>query len=78
MMSNVRKRLFMQYRQSGYDHNWDTPEAILADSAAAIYVAGAAFHGYAGGPSAQSRVHYAYPDKEIYFTECSDGGWSPD
>ncbi len=38
-----------------YDHNWDTPgypEAILADSAAAAYVAPSAFHGYAGDPSA--------------------------
>lgn len=64
-----------------YDHNWDTPEypeAILADSAAAAYVAGSAFHGYAGDPNAQSRVHDAYPDKEIYFTECSGGDWSPD
>ena len=64
-----------------YDHNWDTPEypeAILADRAAAAYVAGSAFHGYAGDPSAQSRVHDAYPDKEIYFTECSGGSWSPD
>jgi len=63
-----------------YDHNWDTPEypeTILADTAAA-YVAGSAFHGYAGDPSVQSRVHDAYPDKEIYFTECSGGNWSPD
>jgi glucosylceramidase len=49
-----------------YDHNWDTPEYPEA------------FHGYAGDPSAQSRVHDAYPDKEIYFTECSGGDWSPD
>ena len=64
-----------------YDHNWDTPEypeAILADSAAAAYVAGSAFHGYVGDPNAQSRLHDAYPDKEIYFTECSGGGWSSD
>jgi len=64
-----------------YDHNWDTPEypeTILTDAAAAAYVAGSAFHGYAGDPSVQSRVHDAYPDKEIYFTECSSGGWSPD
>ena len=64
-----------------YDHNWDTPEypeAILADAAAAAYIAGTAFHGYAGDPSAQSRLHDGYPDKEIYFTECSGGGWSSD
>lgn len=64
-----------------YDHNWETPEypeAILADAAAAAYVSGSAFHGYAGDPGAQSRVHDAFPDKDIYFTECSGGGWSPD
>jgi glucosylceramidase len=64
-----------------YDHNWETPEyaeAVLAEAAAAAYIAGTAFHGYAGDPSAQSRLHDGYPDKEIYFTECSGGGWSSD
>ena len=64
-----------------YDHNWDTleyPETILTDAAAAAYIAGTAFHGYAGDAAAQSRIHDAYPDKEIYFTECSGGDWSPD
>jgi len=58
----------------GYDHNWnDTsfPETILGNSASAQYVAGTAWHCYAGTPDAQSTVHNAYPAKDTYFTECS-------
>jgi glucosylceramidase len=57
----------------GYDHNWDNTsyaESLLA-SAAAPYLAGTAFHCYAGDVGAQSTVHDAYPDKDIWFTECS-------
>jgi glucosylceramidase len=57
----------------GYDHNWDNtayPESLLA-SAAAQYLAGTAFHCYGGDVGAQTAVHDAYPDKEIWFTECS-------
>ena len=56
-----------------YDHNWDNPgypETVLASSAAS-YVAGTAFHCYAGDVGAQSRVKTAYPSKDIWFTECS-------
>ncbi len=56
-----------------YDHNWDNTtyaEAILS-SAAANYVAGTAFHCYAGDVSAQSQVKSAYPAKDVWFTECS-------
>ena len=61
-----------------WDHNWDAPEqplAVLADAAARRYVAGVAWHCYAGDVSAQSRVHKAYPDKDAYLTECSGGDW---
>jgi glucosylceramidase len=57
-----------------YDHNWnDTtfPETILGDPTAGPYTAGVAWHCYAGGPSAQTTVHNAYPSKATYFTECS-------
>jgi len=57
----------------GYDHNWDNtayPESLLA-SAAAPFLAGTAFHCYGGDVSAQTAVHDAYPDKDIWFTECS-------
>ena len=58
----------------GYDHNWSTPsypETLLADSSAAGYLAGSAFHCYAGDVSAQSTVEAAYPGKGIWFTECT-------
>jgi glucosylceramidase len=58
----------------GYDHNWDNPtypETVLADATASSYVAGSAFHCYAGNVSAQSSVKTAYPNKDIWFTECS-------
>jgi glucosylceramidase len=58
----------------GYDHNWDQPaypETLLANSTASTYLAGSAFHCYAGDVSAQSTVESAYPSKGIWFTECS-------
>jgi len=68
---------FGDVRIMSYDHNWDVPEypmEVLKDSVAYQYVAGSAFHCYAGNVSAQSKVHDAYPFKEIYFTECSGTG----
>ena len=62
-----------------YDHNWDHPNypiSILDDSIARKYVDGSAFHCYGGDVANQSKVHDAHPDKNIYFTECSSGGWS--
>jgi len=63
-----------------WDHNWDDPQAplaVLADAKAGPYVAGVAWHCYAGDVAVQSVVHNAYPDKETYFTECSGGEWKP-
>jgi glucosylceramidase len=63
-----------------WDHNWDeyqSPLQVLADSAAPRYVAGVAWHCYAGDVSAQSLVHDAHPDKDAYVTECSGGEWAP-
>ena len=61
-----------------YDHNWDDPvypETVLRDPAVARYVAGVAWHWYAGDVSAQSTVHDLFPDKETYVTESSGGEW---
>ncbi|WP_377272854.1 discoidin domain-containing protein [Peterkaempfera sp. SMS 1(5)a] len=54
----------------GEDPQTDYPYEIL-DSDAATWVAGTAYHCYAGDPSAQSALHEAHPDKGIWFTECS-------
>ena len=55
-----------------YDHNCDRPDyplTILADKDAAQYVDGSGFHLYGGTIDAMSKVHDAYPDKNLYFTE---------
>jgi glucosylceramidase len=48
----------------------DYPQEILSSPAAA-WIAGTAYHCYYGDPSAMTALHDAYPDKDIYFTECS-------
>lgn len=55
-----------------YDHNADKPEypiSILNDAEAAQYIDGSAFHLYGGKIEALSKVHEAYPNKNLYFTE---------
>jgi glucosylceramidase len=65
----------------GYDHNWathpndgtaeaDYPFQVLR-AKAAKWLAGTAYHCYYGDPSAQTALHNAFPDKGIWFTECS-------
>jgi glucosylceramidase len=64
-----------------YDHNWDNTSyaiSILNDPAVKNYVAGTAFHAYAGNVSAMSSVHYAHPDRDLHFTEISGGQWATD
>src|SRR5258708_3184111 len=63
-----------------WDHNWDLPQqplGVLNDSMARRYVQAVAWHCYAGNVAAQTTVHSAYPDKDVYFTECSGGDWAP-
>ena len=55
-----------------FDHNCDTPEypmSILADSVASKYTDGSGFHLYAGTIDAMTKVHNAFPTKNLYFTE---------
>lgn len=64
-----------------WDQNWDEPNSpltVLADTTASGYVSGVAWHCYGGDVSAQTMVRNAYPDKDVYFTECSGGEWEPD
>jgi len=61
------------------DHNFDIYDYainVLSDQAANQYIHGTAFHGYAGTPSAINAVKAAFPDKSIYETELSGGGWN--
>lgn len=75
----IKKSLGPAFRKAGldtkiiiYDHNAnriDYPLEILNDAEASKYVDGSAFHLYEGGIEALSKVHDAYPDKNLYFTE---------
>ena len=61
-----------------YDHNWDQPgypATVLGDPAAAQYATGTAYHCYGGDVSGQTTTHNQFPNKDIYFTECSGGTW---
>ena len=62
----------------GWDHNWNAPEqplSVLADPVAARYIDGIAWHCYQGDPHTQIQVHRAFPQKDMYITECSGGDW---
>jgi glucosylceramidase len=63
-----------------YDHNWDNPEmpwVVLSDPVAQRYISGVAWHCYEGDVPAQSQVRDAFPDKDVWQTECSGGDWAP-
>jgi glucosylceramidase len=68
-------------RVLAFDGNWDGADhalKVLDDPEARRHLAGVAFHCYAGGPDRQDDLHQRHPDKAIYVTECSGGGWSTD
>jgi glucosylceramidase len=54
----------------GENPETDYPYEILSGPAAK-WVAGTAYHCYYGDPSAQTALHDRYPNKGIWFTECS-------
>jgi glucosylceramidase len=54
----------------GEDPETDYPARLLS-SRAARWLAGTAFHCYSGDPSAQTTLHRAFPEKGVWFTECS-------
>ncbi|KAF2334295.1 glycoside hydrolase family 30 protein [Flavobacterium daemonense] len=62
-----------------YDHNCNKPEyplTILKDAKANPFVTGSAFHLYEGDISALTKVHDAFPNKDLYFTEQYTGSKS--
>lgn len=64
-----------------WDHNFDMayyPMNILNDPVTRKYVAGTGWHGYGGSASAIDEVQTKHPDKAVYFTEQSGGGWNTD
>ena len=75
----IKNHLGPAFRRAGittkiilYDHNCDVPEyatTILDDAEARKFVDGSGFHLYGGKIEAMTRVHDAYPTKNLYFTE---------
>ncbi len=64
-----------------WDHNFDMayyPINILNDPVTRTFVAGTGWHGYGGRASAIDQVQELHPDKDVYFTEQSGGGWNTD
>lgn len=55
---------------AGEDPNADYPYDLLR-SDAARWIDGIAYHCYAGDPSAMTALHDAFPDTDVFFTECS-------
>ena len=59
----------------GYEHNWDNPwypEKLLRNPEASRYIAGTSFHCYAGDRDlAQGAIQGFFPNKGIWFTECT-------
>ena len=51
---------------------------ILNDTETRKFVAGTGWHGYGGTASAIDLLQEKHPDKDVYFTEQSGGGWNTD
>jgi len=54
----------------GEDPETEYP-TLLLQSPASRWIAGTAYHCYSGDASRMSALHDAFPNKDIYFTECS-------
>jgi glucosylceramidase len=75
----IRKSLGPAFSKAGiktriivFDHNCDRPDyplTILNDPEARRSVVGSGFHLYEGEITALTKVHDAYPQKNLYFTE---------
>ena len=63
------------------DHNynlWGRAIGELSDPDAYRFIDGIAWHGYAGEPTAMTRVHEAFPEKACYWTEGGPDVTAPD
>ena len=54
----------------GEDPETEYPSMLL-ESSASRWLAGTAYHCYAGDQTRMTQLHHAFPDKDIWFTECS-------
>jgi glucosylceramidase len=63
------------------DHNYDLWGRVmdqLSDPEVFKYVEGVAWHGYMGAPNAMTRIHDAFPSKQMYWTEGGPDFRAPD
>lgn len=64
-----------------FDHNWDLAayaHTVMGNATVQRYSAGAAYHCYGGNYTQQQTFRNLFPDKGLWFTECSGGGWASD
>ncbi|KAJ3835095.1 glucan endo-1,6-beta-glucosidase [Lentinula raphanica] len=73
LRSMMNNNGFGGVRIIGFDHNWSgvSSYAIPLLQAAPNSFAGVAFHCYEGSVNEQAAFQAAFPNKEIYFTECT-------
>lgn len=64
------------YNYDNLDDQKSYPAKIYADPEAAKYIAGAAYHNYGGNKDELNNIHNAFPDKELIFTESTQGDWN--
>lgn len=88
----VKSALGPKLREAGldtkiyaFDHNYNYdnipdqksyPAKIYEDADASQYIAGAAYHNYGGSKDELNNIHRIAPDKELVFTESTDGEWN--
>ena len=72
--NNIDTKLYI------FDHNWDIGwdfvKTVYDDLEVYDFASGSAWHFYGGTPDAMTKVHDAYPDKEIWFTEGAGTTWN--
>jgi glucosylceramidase len=63
------------YQRAGEDPQPNYPYDLLGTDAAE-WIAGTAYHCYAGNSTAQTGLKAAFPDKDVFMTECEGGNSS--
>lgn len=77
--AGIKAKIYAFDHNYNYDNMADQqgyPTKIYADADASRYIAGAAYHNYGGNRDELNKVHAAYPDKELVFTESTAGDWN--
>lgn len=64
------------YNYDGMGDQQQYPLKIYEDAEASKYIAGAAYHNYGGDRNELLNVHKAAPQKELVFSEWTDGEWN--